>query len=121
MLCAYPLVRAPFVIGAFDRSMEQGLGIDYAHHIPEDASRAFRAHPISVVDFARGIGVGGVVLADGMRVEFAKPGGVPLTLVLYRPASAGRSGAEAAHPILLQMYGGAWQRGSPEDNATFAS
>src|SRR4029077_6717034 len=28
MLCAYPLVRSPFTLVAFDRAMEEGLGRD---------------------------------------------------------------------------------------------
>jgi len=120
-LCAYPLVRTPVVIGAFDKSMEQGLGIDYEQQIPADARAALRAHPISVADFARGIGRGDVLIRRG--IEFAKPAGVPLTLDVYTPASRGPgpSGVEGPHPILLQLYGGAWQRGSPEDDAAFAS
>jgi acetyl esterase/lipase len=65
------------------------------------------------MDFARGISRGDVLIRRG--IEFAKPNGVPLTVDVYRPVSAG------PHPILLQLYGGAWQRGSPEDNPTFAA
>ena len=121
VLCAYPLVRAPLVVGAFDRSMERGLGIGYENQIPAAARAAFRAHPISVPDFARGISRSDVLVRRG--IEFAKPGGVPLTLDVYRPVSRGPGpgGVEGPHPILLQLYGGAWQRGSPEDNASFAS
>ena len=113
VLCTYPLARAPFALGVFDRSMEHGLGIDYENRIPADARAAFRAHPVSVADFARGISRGEVLVRRG--IEFAKAGGVPLTLDVYRPVSGG------PHPILLQLYGGAWQRGSPEDHAAFAS
>jgi acetyl esterase/lipase len=35
-------------------------------------------------------------------------------LTIYRPTSAGR------FPILVQIYGGAWQRGAPSDDRTFA-
>jgi acetyl esterase/lipase len=38
-----------------------------------------------------------------------------LRLDVYQPASAGQ------FPILVQIYGGAWQRGAPGDNAAFAS
>jgi acetyl esterase/lipase len=123
-LCAYPLARAPLVIGAFDRAMEQGLGIDFERQIPATATAAFRARPISVADFARGINRGGAgEVRIQRRIEFAKPGGVPLTLDIYRPAPAGigPDGVAGSHPILLQVYGGAWQRGSPDDDATFAS
>jgi acetyl esterase/lipase len=113
VLCAYPLVRAPFVLAAFDNAMERGLGKDYESQIPADARAALRAYRISAMDFARGISRGDVLIRRG--IEFAKPNGVPLTVDVYRPVSAG------PHPILLQLYGGAWQRGSPEDNPTFAA
>jgi acetyl esterase/lipase len=113
VLCMYPLVRAPFVVTAFDSAMEQSLGKDYEMQIPAEARATLRAHRISVVDFARGMSGGDVLIRRG--IEFAKPRGVPLTVDVYRPGSAG------PHPILLQLYGGAWQRGSPEDNPTFAS
>jgi acetyl esterase/lipase len=113
VLSAYPLMRAPFVLAAFDNAMEQGLGKDYESQIPADARAALRAYRISAMDFARGITRGDVLIRRG--IEFAKPNGVPLTVDVYRPVSAG------PHPILLQLYGGAWQRGSPEDNPTFAA
>ena len=113
VLSAYPLVRAPFVLAAFDNAMEQGLGKDYEGQIPADARAVLRAYRISAMDFARGINRGDVLIRRG--IEFAKPNGVPLTVDVYRPLSAG------PHPILLQLYGGAWQRGSPEDNPTFAA
>ncbi len=113
VLCAYPLARAPFVLAGFDSAMEQGFGKDYESQIPADARAVLRAHRISAMDFARGISRGDVLIRRG--IEFAKPNGVPLTVDVYRPVSAG------PHPILLQLYGGAWQRGSPEDNPTFAS
>jgi acetyl esterase/lipase len=40
---------------------------------------------------------------------------VRLTLDIYRPVSAVR------HPSVVQVYGGAWQRGAPEDDAKFAT
>lgn len=40
---------------------------------------------------------------------------LPLNIRYYPPKAAG------ARPALIEIYGGAWQRGSPEDNAPFAS
>src|SRR6185295_1206032 len=60
-----------------------------------------------------GIGHSEVLVRRG--IQFAKPNGIPLTLDVYRPSSPG------PHPVLLQVYGGAWQRGSPEDNGSFAT
>ena len=50
-------------------------------------------------------------------IEFAKPDGVPLRLILYQPID---TAAAAASPIVVQIYGGGWQTGSPEDYAWFA-
>jgi acetyl esterase/lipase len=112
-LCVYPLVRLPFTLAAFDRAMEKGLGRDYLEEIPPAAKAALRPHAISPVDFVTGIGRVDELVRRG--VEFARPGGVPLTVDIYRPPGAG------PHPVLLQLYGGAWQRGAPADNTSFAS
>ena len=48
-------------------------------------------------------------------VVFAEPGGRPLTLDVYRSSAAG------FFPIVIQLYGGAWQRGGPADDGGFAS
>jgi acetyl esterase/lipase len=113
VLCAYPLLRLPFTLAAFDREMEKGLGRDYLEQIPSAAKAGLRVHALSPVDFVTGIARVDVLVRRG--VEFARPGGVPLTVDIYRPAGAG------PHPLLLQLYGGAWQRGAPADNAPFAS
>ena len=87
VLCAYPLVRAPFVLAAFDNAMERGLGKDYESQIPADARAALRTYRISAMDFARGISRGDVLIRRG--IEFARPNGVPLIVDVYRPVSAG--------------------------------
>jgi acetyl esterase/lipase len=43
-----------------------------------------------------------------------QPETLPLNIRYYRPQAAG------AHPALIEIYGGGWQRGSPEDNRQFA-
>ena len=112
-VCAYPIVRAPFVLAAFDRAMEDGLGRDYLSQIPANAAAVLRPHAVSARDFALGIGRQDALVKRG--IGFDGPGGTTLTLDLYRPPTPG------PHPILLQLYGGAWQRGSPGDNAEAAS
>ena len=113
ILFAYPLVRAPFTLADFDRAMEDGLGREYANQIPPAAAPSLREHALSPADFVLGITRADVLVRRGL--EFARPAGVPLTLDVYRPPSAG------PHPVLVQLYGGAWQRGSPEDNTAFAT
>jgi len=113
LLSAYPLARTPFTLAAFDRAMEQRLGRDYLQQIPAATSAGLRGHALSPLDFVRGIARVDVLVRRG--VEFANPGGVALTADVYRPPGAG------PHPVLLQVYGGAWQRGAPADNASFAT
>jgi len=113
LLSASPLARAPLTLASFDRAMEQGLGRDYLQQIPAATGAGLRAHALSPLDFVRGIARVDVLVRRG--VEFASPGGVALTADVYRPPGAG------PHPVLLQLYGGAWQRGAPADNASFAT
>src|SRR5438552_16487809 len=113
LLYAYPLARSPFTIAAFDRAMDQGLGRDYLDQVPVATRAALRAHALSPLDFARGLERVDVLVRRG--IEFARPGDVPLTLDIYRPPTAG------PHPVLVQVYGGAWQRGSPDLDRSFAS
>ena len=113
LLFAYPLARTPSTLARFDRTMAERLGPDYVDQIPGATATALRAHALSVRDFVFGLGRVDVLVRRG--IEFARPAGVPLTVDVYRPAGAG------PHPVLVQLYGGAWQRGSPADNPSFAS
>src|SRR5258706_12373560 len=88
VLCAYPLVRPPFVLAAFDSAMEQGLGRDYKTQIPSDARTSLRTRRISVTDFAAGISRGAVLIRRGS--ELAEPGGVPSPADVYRRTTVGR-------------------------------
>ena len=113
VLFAYPLVRVPFAIRGFDRAMREGLGSGYEQQMSSVARLEMRTHVFSPLDFVRGIAERDIEIRR--RIEFARPGGMPLTLDVYRPRSAG------VHPVLVQLYGGAWRGGSTEDNASFAS
>jgi acetyl esterase/lipase len=74
---------------------------------------ALRIRPIVFRDLFRHIPLGSVKTTRD--VVFASPGGVPLRVDVYQPARAGR------FPILVQIYGGAWQRGAPADHSNFAT
>jgi acetyl esterase/lipase len=66
-----------------------------------------------VLDLFRGVDAGHARVSRG--IFFAAPEGVRLMLDIYRPATAGR------YPSVVQVYGGAWQRGAPGDDAAFAT
>lgn len=71
-----------------------------------------RATPLSVQRLLLGLAAEDVRVTRG--VVFASPDGVPLTLDIYRPKTTGH------YPTLVQIYGGAWQRGAPGDDDAFA-
>ena len=56
--------------------------------------------------------------ADGIRVTrgvpFSKADGVPLSLDVYQPGRAG------TFPVIMQIYGGSWQSGSPSSQEWFS-
>lgn len=71
----------------------------------QDAMRSTSAEPPSPQQ-------GGVRVTRG--VPFSKADGVPLSLDVYQPPSGNR------FPIVMQIYGGSWQRGSPQSQEWFA-
>lgn len=72
-----------------------------------------REAPLSLTTLLLGVDIGEARLTQGVR--FAEPDGVPLTMDVYQPAKP-----EAA-PVVVQIYGGAWQRGGPGADAVFAA
>ena len=86
----------------------------------DEATRTLIAEPrtplrrgkMSFVDLFRGIPVGRARITRG--IVFATPDRKPLTVDVYQPESAG------LHPIVVQIYGGAWRNGAPGDFSTFA-
>ena len=72
-----------------------------------------REKPIVMRDLFRHVPLGRVKTTRD--IVFASPGGVPLRVDVYQPEKAG------TFPILVQVYGGAWQRGVPSDKSSFAT
>jgi len=70
-----------------------------------------REAPLSLTRLVRGLETGDAIVHRGLSVNAASL----LTADVYQPSSGDR------HPILIQIYGGAWQRGSPGDDASFAT
>jgi acetyl esterase/lipase len=104
LLAVWPIARFPATARAFNA---ETLAMSVEPRRPARTSR------FSVVDFVRGIPLGDAKITRG--VSFARPAGETLTLDVYQPTQAG------VHPILVQIYGGRWQRGEPGDDANFAT
>jgi acetyl esterase/lipase len=111
-LALSPYVRFPATARNFDREMNRALGGDPLRNLPAGARSAFRAHPLIVGELFTGIPLGEATVTRGVHV--AAPLGVQLTVDVYRPAAPG------VYPIVVQIYGGAWQRGSPASNSEYA-
>ena len=113
VLAATPLVRLPSAVRRFDAAMRTALGDDFLGGVPADYRARMRNAPVAALDLFRGVAIGDARVTRG--IPFATPEGVPLTLDVYRPATSGR------YPTVVQIYGGAWQRGAPGDDSTFAT
>jgi acetyl esterase/lipase len=113
VLASVPLMRLPFVVRRFDATMQAALGDDFLRGVSSDRRARLRPTPIIFFDLFLGIDAGEARVSR--NIPFAAPEGVRLTLDIYRPVSAGR------YPSVVQVYGGAWQRGAPGDDAKFAT
>jgi acetyl esterase/lipase len=100
VVCAWPLLQLPAAVQRFDQALQPY------------ASAASGRRPLSVTALLFGIDAGQTRVTRGIAV--AATDGSVLTLDVYRPPEPGR------FPIIVQIYGGAWQRGVPGDNAVFA-
>ena len=125
-LAISPLVRFPPVARAADATLQATLGPAYASDFaPPQRSTSgsapvvtalARTAPLVIADLFRPFA------ADSARITrdivFARPSGEALTMDVYRPMIGAAGGAKL--PVLVQIYGGAWQRGEPSDFAEFA-
>jgi acetyl esterase/lipase len=102
-LSLVPIAQIPSTLARFDAAMAS---------IPRTRQRDMRAQAVNLREVFKPSEPGVCVVTRG--IEFAKPDGVPLTLDVYGPPIPGR------FPVLVQIYGGAWQHGSPSSYDWFA-
>ncbi len=95
-----------------DRAMQQTLGMDYLSTIPAALQHRWRSRPLIGLDVFRGIPQPPIRYTA--NIPFANPDRQPLTLNLYQPAAVGH------YPAIVVIYGGAWQRGNPGQDAAFS-
>lgn len=105
LLSALPLLQLPATNKQFATEMERSLGVQPETIKPTNG----RSQPFSWQTFFTGLPV--FPVRYDANIQFAVPDGVPLQLDLYRPIQMGQ------HPTVVMIHGGAWQRGSPTDNA----
>lgn len=95
LLCLVVIAQLPSTLKQLDEAMSRTSA----------RGKDMRERPVILRDLFRGFDPGAARATHS--VEFAKPDGIPLTLDVYRPLSAGK------FPVLIRLYGGSWQRGSP--------
>lgn len=105
LLSAWIWVRIPMVHRQFHRAFTTTLGQGALQHLSQPTQQPFRQRPYSVLDALRGIRHRSVRI--DREIPFATVDGVTLRLNVYRPETVGR------YPGVIVIYGGAWQRGTP--------
>src|SRR5262245_1106359 len=110
-VAATPAIRATTTIDRFDAEMIRafGAGVMTVHH---PLPKGERPAAVVIGELFRGVNFGEARITRGVR--FATPDGRPLTITVYRPNESGR------FPCIVQIYGGSWQRGNPDDDPEFA-
>jgi acetyl esterase/lipase len=94
-----------------ERSIVASLGENYLINLSPALIAKMRSKPLNISDVWVGIPLPQVRI--DRDILFARPGGVPLFLNIYRPVQSG------TYPAIISIYGGAWQRGSPDSDDTF--
>ena len=100
---AAPVVAVCLVISAWPLTQIPGIERTMANQFPGPAREGER-QPFVLLDCFRGI--------PAQRIE---PERLPLGMLLYRPTGAHTVAA------VIDIYGGAWQRGEPRDDRQFDS
>ena len=111
-MAATPFIRFAATSRRFDATMAAALGDNALDKVSADVRSSMRLHPLAIGELFGHVDVGDALVQRDIAV--GAPAGVPLTVDVYRPRSRG------SYPIVVQIYGGAWQRGRPGDNPHFA-
>jgi acetyl esterase/lipase len=110
-LSSSPLSQFGAVQQQAEQAIAASLGRDYQHDLSPLLTAKMRSKPLILGDLWRGIPQSPVRI--DRKIPFAQPDGVNLSLTIYRPAQVG------TYPGIISIYGGAWQRGSPDSDDTF--
>ncbi len=111
LLSLWPMVRFPAVASRANNALTTTLGVDYLDSVPLQRQLRLRASPLIFADLFRGLPRDSVKETD--NILFATVAKIPLHAIVYQPLAAGK------YPIIVQIYGGAWQRGAPDDFTEF--
>jgi acetyl esterase/lipase len=111
VVSASPLIQFPAARRQAQSAIEASLGRDYLGEIAPEIIAKMRSQPLIISDIWGKIPIPQVRI--DRRIPFVNRDGVPLYLNIYRPLQVGK------YPAIVSIYGGAWQRGSPDSDDTF--
>ncbi|MBL0170379.1 MAG: alpha/beta hydrolase [Gemmatimonadaceae bacterium] len=113
-LSAIPFVRFREVANAADHALRMALGGEQMDKLAASHGGIWRPNPLVVRDLFRAPQTlaAPIRVSHGLRVAVVADD--TLTVDIYRPSAKG------PFPVLVQIYGGAWQHGVPGNNAEFA-
>ncbi len=114
-LSTVPFFRLQGVAANADEQMSAAFGTRYLDRTPTALRAALRPKPLVALDLLRGMPPIATPVRITRGVTVATIEGVALTTDIYQPLTPG------THPVLVQIYGGAWQRGTPDDFTEFAT
>jgi acetyl esterase/lipase len=116
LLGSLPLLQIPATLQQANTQMQSAFGANYLQ-ISAAEKAQMRPAPVRLTDLVTGLPV------STIQPDCARPcvqrhheslsDGTRLSLEIYQPLTT------ASHPAIVTIYGGAWQRGSPEQNAAF--
>jgi acetyl esterase/lipase len=110
-LALTPLLRLPATARRLAVAERAALGADPLDDVSDAARSRMRHGVLDLRELLGGVALGDARVTRGIIVSTV--GGVRLTADVYRPAR------EGTFPIVVQVYGGAWQRGTPGDFSNF--
>jgi acetyl esterase/lipase len=102
-LSLLPALQLHSTLERFDRVMGP---------IPLAQQRGMRGRPVEWRELFRPVSAGDARVTRA--IEFTRADNTPLKLDVYQPRAAGR------FPVIVQIYGGAWQSGAPDRDAWFS-
>lgn len=119
-----PLFRFRAVAAQAERDLRTALGANYLDSVPARHATLLKEPTLAVSKLwwpfaASLVSVRAVDITRGVRV--AERTGETLTVDVYAPSRDSLHAEDSTRrPVLVQIYGGAWQRGTPANNGEFA-
>jgi acetyl esterase/lipase len=112
LLASVPLVQFAAAARRAETAMAAALGEGFWDRVPQPVRAKVRSRALVARELFLGLRPAPVRIIRSVSIRGEE--GEPLALEVYRPEG------EGTYPVVVQIYGGAWQRGAAGDNARLA-